>query len=139
MFVLIAAIIVSFHSSAASANFETGYLRALARGKSSIDVEAARIDYERLKVAHSACVIQKREQLIPESCYEELALQNLAPAVLQLKIVKLDRLCSQIARRLTTSMRSSANLSPHCASEVREALALQDYRAEDTQEDWSAN
>lgn len=122
-----------------AADFEARYRYLLARGHSVAEVEKAKADYEKRKVAHAACLIELREKLVPASCYEELNLEAPPKAERRARLARLDRFCARAVQRLSIPLQESTTLSPRCAAEVREAAAIQAYRADDHPEDWSEN
>lgn len=118
---------------------EEKHFRDLVHSRSAAEVEHAKVRYERARVVHAACLIQMREKLVPEACYEELTLLSLNTSERAARVTRLDQICLQVARRLNTFLPTSPLLSPACRAEVTEAREIQAYRAGDRPSEWSEN
>lgn len=132
---LILALLWIAHTHAESV--ESRYLQLLAHAQTQQQTESFTEAYQRLRIAHTACQIQLREQTAPLACYEVLALEK--PKGMQDQIGRLDLLCDEATRKLRVhATHSEPYISKHCLKSLAAAQVIQAYREQETLK-WSEN
>lgn len=107
-------------------------IKKISRAKSAVEIEQIRSDSEKIRIARLACKIQMRSRVIPESCYQALALEEKFGLRQNRDLItRLDQKCVGAAQRLHKILVSNLkNLSPTCRSSVVRAQELMAYKLE---------
>lgn len=113
------------------------YLRALARARTMESVRQLTDEFERWRVAQTACQIELRENRLPLNCFEAAHLEDRVapdPSRLRERLRHLTRLCSAALNSLQNLPDPSDYLTEECSRSLSEARSLKAYRDEDS---WS--
>lgn len=130
-------IFVLIYSVSRADQLESRYMRLIAKEKKPEKLEFLMREYENAKVLHVACEIELKHGFVPASCYEELELMHQGDTKTRERRVYLDRICRRAALRTDFIPRPTPSMSSDCAAQVREALAIREYRGETRPADWS--